>query len=81
MSLQSSYCTNAEFIWKTVEQPPGGTSRFEETGDLASRAYGLEMLWIVDDNFLVDLERVLEIAEGLVPAKDSFAGAFRRPRI
>ncbi len=28
--------------------------------------YGLEMIWIVDDNFLVDLDRALKIAEGLV---------------
>ena len=37
----------------------------EETLDLSSR-YALEMLWIVDDNFLVDLDRAQQIAEGLV---------------
>jgi radical SAM superfamily enzyme YgiQ (UPF0313 family) len=43
----------------------------EETFDLSSR-YGLEMLWIVDDNFLVDQERALAIAEGLVRVGASF---------
>ena len=28
--------------------------------------YGLELLWIVDDNFLVDRERAIGIAEGIV---------------
>ena len=37
----------------------------EETSDLVSR-YGLSLLWIVDDNFLVDRERAIAIAEGLV---------------
>jgi radical SAM superfamily enzyme YgiQ (UPF0313 family) len=43
----------------------------EETCDLSNR-YGLEMLWIVDDNFLVDVERALRIAEGLVRVGSSF---------
>src|SRR5207249_3146026 len=37
----------------------------EETFNLSTR-YGLEMLWVVDDNFLVDIDRALKIAEGLV---------------
>src|SRR5258707_7471400 len=37
----------------------------EETTDLVSR-YNLELLWVVDDNFLVDRERAVAIAEGLV---------------
>ncbi len=37
----------------------------EETSDLMER-YGLSLLWIVDDNFLVDRERAIGIAEGLV---------------
>jgi hypothetical protein len=28
--------------------------------------YNLELLWIVDDNFLIDRERAVGIAEGLV---------------
>jgi len=43
----------------------------EETVDL-SRRYGLEMLWIVDDNFLVDLDRARAISEGLVRAGAQF---------
>lgn len=39
--------------------------------DLSSR-YRLEMLWIVDDNFLVDIDRALAIAEGLVRAGARF---------
>jgi radical SAM superfamily enzyme YgiQ (UPF0313 family) len=37
----------------------------EETTDLVTR-YGLSLLWIVDDNFLVDRDRAVQIAEGLV---------------
>ena len=36
----------------------------EEMCDLASR-YGLQFLWVVDDNFLVDRDRALGIAEGI----------------
>ena len=36
-----------------------------ETTDLVKR-YNLELLWIVDDNFLIDLDRAVGIAEGLV---------------
>ena len=43
----------------------------EETVDL-SRRYGLEMLWIVDDNFLVDLDRARAICGGLVRAGAQF---------
>jgi radical SAM superfamily enzyme YgiQ (UPF0313 family) len=42
-----------------------------ETCDLSTR-FGLELLWIVDDNFRVDLERGLDIAEGLARANASF---------
>ena len=37
----------------------------EETTELVSRN-GLNLLWIVDDNFLVDRERAIAIGEGLV---------------
>jgi radical SAM superfamily enzyme YgiQ (UPF0313 family) len=43
----------------------------EETVDLTER-YNLEMLWVVDDNFLVDLDRARLIAEGLVRANARF---------
>ncbi|MBI1983293.1 MAG: B12-binding domain-containing radical SAM protein, partial [Acidobacteria bacterium] len=59
-----SYCTNAGVYgrqWNAL--PPEQV--VEETFDLASR-YRLEMIWVVDDNFMVDIERALKIAEGLV---------------
>ena len=36
------------------------------------RRYSLEMLWVVDDNFLVDLDRARLIGEGLVRAGANF---------
>ena len=42
-----------------------------ETADLASR-YGLSLLWFVDDNFLVDRERALRIAEELLRRNAAF---------
>ena len=43
----------------------------EETVDL-SRRYSLEMIWVVDDNFLVELDRARGIAEGLVRENSHF---------
>jgi anaerobic magnesium-protoporphyrin IX monomethyl ester cyclase len=65
-----SYCTNAGVYgrkWNAL--PP--EQFVEETVDL-TRRYGLEMLWVVDDNFLVDLDRARLIAEGLVRAGADF---------
>lgn len=65
-----SYCTNAGVYgrkWNAL--PP--EQFVEETVDLSER-YQLEMLWIVDDNFLVDLDRARLIAEGLVRANARF---------
>jgi radical SAM superfamily enzyme YgiQ (UPF0313 family) len=59
-----SYCTNAGVYGRQWNALPAGQV-VEETVDL-TRRYRLEMLWIVDDNFLVDLERPLKIAEGLI---------------
>jgi radical SAM superfamily enzyme YgiQ (UPF0313 family) len=59
-----SYCTNAGVYgrkWNAL--PPEQV--VEETLDL-TRRYRLELLWMADDNFLVDIERALKIAEGLV---------------
>lgn len=59
-----AYCTNEGVYgrqWNALEPD----CVIEETTDLASR-YRLELLWVVDDNFLVDRERALKIAEGLV---------------
>lgn len=65
-----SYCTNAGVYgrkWNAL--PP--EQFVEETVDL-TRRYNLEMLWVVDDNFLVDLDRARGIAEGLVRAGANF---------
>ncbi len=64
------YCTNAGVYgrkWNALS--PG--QFVEETVDL-TRRYSLEMLWIVDDNFMVDLDRARGIAEGLVRAGSQF---------
>jgi len=65
-----SYCTNAGVYGRQWNALPAGQV-VEETTDLATR-YGLEMLWVVDDNFLVDQERALKIAEGLVRRRARF---------
>ncbi|HTJ30295.1 MAG TPA: radical SAM protein [Acidobacteriaceae bacterium] len=65
-----AYCTNGGVYgrkWNAL--PP--EQFVEETVDL-SRRYRLEMLWVVDDNFLVDLDRARAIAEGLVRAKSHY---------
>jgi anaerobic magnesium-protoporphyrin IX monomethyl ester cyclase len=59
-----AYCTNEGVYgrkWNALEPE----QFVEETTDLVSR-YGLGLLWIVDDNFMVDRERCIGIAEGLV---------------
>src|SRR5215469_10011979 len=65
-----AYCTNAGVYgrkWNClpVEQV------IEETIEL-TRRYRLELLWMADDNFLVDLDRSLKIAEGLIRAGGTF---------
>src|SRR5258705_2553686 len=58
------YCTNDGVYgrkWNALDPD----QVVEETTDLVSR-YNLELLWIVDDNFLIDRERAVGIAEGLV---------------
>jgi radical SAM superfamily enzyme YgiQ (UPF0313 family) len=59
-----AYCTNNAVYgrkWNALDPKQVA----EETSDLVSR-YRLGLLWIVDDNFLVDRERALLIAEGLL---------------
>ena len=59
-----AYCTNSGVYgrkWNALSPE----QFVEETVDL-SRRYALEMIWIVDDNFLVDMDRARGIAEGLV---------------
>ena len=58
-----AYCTNEGVYgrkWNGLEPE----RVVEEMTDLVSR-YRLSLLWVVDDNFLVDRERALKIAEGL----------------
>jgi anaerobic magnesium-protoporphyrin IX monomethyl ester cyclase len=58
------YCTNDGVYgrkWNALDPD----QVVEETTDLVSR-YNLELLWIVDDNFLIDRDRAVGIAEGLV---------------
>ncbi|MBI3696655.1 MAG: B12-binding domain-containing radical SAM protein [Acidobacteria bacterium] len=59
-----SYCTNQGVYgrqWNALEPEQAA----EEMADLVAR-YRLALLWVVDDNFLVDRERAVGIAEGLV---------------
>ena len=59
-----AYCTNDGVYgrkWNALDPE----QVVEETTDLVTR-YRLGLLWIVDDNFLVDHDRALGIAEGLV---------------
>jgi anaerobic magnesium-protoporphyrin IX monomethyl ester cyclase len=58
------YCTNDGVYgrkWNALEP----AQVVEETTELVSRN-NLELLWIVDDNFLIDRDRAVGIAEGLV---------------
>ena len=64
------YCTNQGVYgrkWNALEP----AQVVEETLDIVQR-YRLQLLWIVDDNFLVDRERALEIAEGLIRRRAAF---------
>src|SRR5271154_5422830 len=57
------YCTNAGVYGRKGNAlEPDQASR--EMCDLVSR-YRLQLLWVVDDNFLVDRNRALRIAEGI----------------
>ena len=57
------YCTN-EGVYGRKWNALDAAQASEEMCDLASR-YRLQLLWVVDDNFLVDRERALGIAEGI----------------
>jgi anaerobic magnesium-protoporphyrin IX monomethyl ester cyclase len=59
-----AYCTN-EGVYGRNWNALGPEQFVEETTALVTR-YGLSLLWVVDDNFLVDRERAVLIAEGLV---------------
>jgi radical SAM superfamily enzyme YgiQ (UPF0313 family) len=65
-----AYCTNDGVYgrkWNALEPE----QVVEETTQLATR-YNLQLLWIVDDNFLVDRNRAVGIAEGLVRRDSKF---------
>lgn len=65
-----AYCTNDGVYgrkWNALEPEQVA----EETSDLAAR-YNLQLLWVVDDNFLVDRDRAVRIAEGLVRRNSKF---------
>src|SRR5712692_5211357 len=59
-----AYCTNDGLYGRKWNALPAEQAS-EEMADLARR-YNLELLWVVDDNFLVDRERAVGIAEGLL---------------
>lgn len=65
-----SYCTNAGVYGRKWNALPV-EQVVQDTVEL-TRRYRLELLWMADDNFLVDLDRALQIAEGLVRAKATF---------
>jgi anaerobic magnesium-protoporphyrin IX monomethyl ester cyclase len=65
-----SYCTNAGVYGRKWNALPH-EQFVAETVELTER-YRLELLWVVDDNFLVDLDRAVRIAEGLVRANARF---------
>jgi len=59
-----AYCTN-EGVYGRKWNALSSDQVVEEMTDLVTR-YRLELLWVVDDNFLVDRARAVAIAEGLV---------------
>ncbi len=65
-----SYCTN-EGVYGRKWNALGAEQASEEMCDLVER-YRLQLLWVVDDNFLVDRNRALGIAEGICDRGVSF---------
>ncbi len=59
-----AYCTNEGLYGRKWNALDAGQV-VEEVSDLVAR-YGLQLLWVVDDNFLVDRDRAVRIAEGLI---------------
>ena len=58
-----AFCTNAAVYQRAWNALPAEQA-VEEMADLTAR-HNLELLWVVDDNFLVDLKRAVAIGEGL----------------
>jgi len=65
-----AYCTNEGVYGRQWNALPADQV-VEEMTDLARR-YRLELIWVVDDNFLVDRPRAIAIAEGLLRSSTSF---------
>jgi radical SAM superfamily enzyme YgiQ (UPF0313 family) len=65
-----NYCTNAGVYGRKWNALPV-EQVVEDTIEL-TRRYRLELLWMADDNFLVDLGRALQIADGLVRRNSTF---------
>ncbi len=65
-----AYCTNAAVYGRKWNALPAD-QMVRETVEL-TRRYRLQLLWVVDDNFLVDLDRAKAIAAGLVEAEANF---------
>ena len=65
-----AYCTNAGVYGRDWNALPV-EQVVAQTIDL-TRRYRLELLWMADDNFLVDIKRALRIAEGLIQKGASF---------
>jgi len=65
-----NYCTNAGVYGRKWNALPV-EQVVEDTIEL-TRRYRLELLWMADDNFLVDLDRALQIADGLVRRNSTF---------
>src|SRR5579885_2138024 len=65
-----AYCTNAGVYGRKWNALPV-EQVVEETIEL-TRRYRLELLWMADDNFLVDLDRAMQIAEGLIRGGANF---------
>jgi len=59
-----SYCTNAAVYQRKWNALPA-EQVVDEIAQLVT-THRLDLLWVVDDNFLVDVERAVDIAEGLV---------------
>jgi anaerobic magnesium-protoporphyrin IX monomethyl ester cyclase len=66
-----SYCSNASVYGRSWAPLAAGTA-VEEMAALASR-HRLELLDVIDDNYLVRKDRALEIADGLLRASTGFA--------
>ena len=65
-----AYCTNAGVYGRKWNALPA-EQFVEETVDLTTR-YDLEMLWVVDDNFLVDLDRARGNLRGTSASRREF---------